>query len=87
MNDKKVKAGVIGVGNNGIMHLEAYLQNKDAELVAVCDSNSERLEFIVNKYGIRKAYTDYREMLGYGFGCGERLHAECISRSGFHRRS
>jgi predicted dehydrogenase len=38
MNNKPVNVGVVGLGFMGAMHLRAYLQNKAARVVAVCDA-------------------------------------------------
>ncbi|WP_274364255.1 Gfo/Idh/MocA family protein [Paenibacillus thermotolerans] len=59
----KVKVGVIGVGSISEMHLQSYVKNNDAELVAVCDLNEERAKQKAERFGASKVYTDYRELL------------------------
>jgi len=56
---KKLRVGVIGCGEiSSSRHIPYYLQNKNVELVALCDLNPKLLEkFDVN------TYTDYRDML------------------------
>jgi predicted dehydrogenase len=44
------------------MHAQAYHQLDTAELVAVCDSQQERLDPIAEQYGCR-AYTDLDDLL------------------------
>ena len=57
----EVKAGIIGAGI-GRVHLEGY-QAAGAEVVALCDANESRARETAEKYGVRKVYTDYKEML------------------------
>ncbi len=57
-----LKVGVIGVGYLGQHHARIYFELKDAELVAVVDTDRERAETFARKYGCT-AYSDFREML------------------------
>lgn len=60
----KLRYACIGAG--GIAdkkHLNGYLKISDVEIVAICDSNIEAAEKLAEKYGIRKVYTDYKELL------------------------
>ncbi|HLV81927.1 MAG TPA: Gfo/Idh/MocA family oxidoreductase [Chthonomonadaceae bacterium] len=57
-----LRVAVIGAGHIGRFHLEAYAASPDAEIVAVCDSISERAEAAAARYGGR-AYTSVAEML------------------------
>jgi len=41
--NKKLRTGVIGCGEVGLIHARAYLENPAAELVGVCDLNEELL--------------------------------------------
>ena len=59
---KKVRFGVISASNMARTHMDAIVWNHDAELVAVCDIEEERLNRAAGIYGIDQ-YTDYREML------------------------
>lgn len=53
----KLRAGVVGAGNIGQQaHLPAYANLPDTELVAVCDTDEERLNRIADQYGIPKEY-------------------------------
>lgn len=61
---KKVRIGVVGLGNLGELHVR-HLQHKiaDSEVVAVCDVLESRVKEIQDKYEIPSGYTDYDEML------------------------
>lgn len=63
MNKNKVKVGVIGLGLQGIRHVDAYVHMNDVNLAALCDLNKERLMEIANKYKIKNVYTDFRDMI------------------------
>ncbi|RJE88809.1 gfo/Idh/MocA family oxidoreductase [Paenibacillus sp. 1011MAR3C5] len=58
-----VQIGVIGTGSISSLHLDAYQNNKEANIYAVCDLNEERARKAAEKYGAEKVYTDYRELL------------------------
>lgn len=60
---KKIRVGIIGVGNIAENHIKAYQQNENAELCAFCDINEERLKAMGEKYGVTRLYTDKDEML------------------------
>lgn len=60
---KKLKVGVVGAGSLSEAHLEAYKNNPDVELAAICDLVEERASEKANKYSIANVFTDYREML------------------------
>lgn len=60
---EKVCIGVIGVGGIGGVHLQGYKECPEAEVVAICDINEERLSERANQFGIPNTYTDYKEML------------------------
>ncbi len=60
---KKVKIGIIGVGNIAETHIGAYLKNPNVEIYAFCDINEKRLNEMSEKYGVEKCYTDVNEML------------------------
>ena len=64
MNQSKpLRVGVLGTGNWGRVHIEAYWRNPDTELVAICGSaNRERAERMARQFGAT-AYLDFGEML------------------------
>jgi predicted dehydrogenase len=59
----KLKIGVIGAGSISAMHLDAYADTPEAEIVAICDMNRGRAEEKAAKYSIPHVYTDVRELL------------------------
>jgi predicted dehydrogenase len=62
--EKKLRAGVIGVGVFGSMHARVYSELESTQLAAVADLQIERTQPFISKYGA-KGYTDYRELLDH----------------------
>ncbi|HEX8960834.1 MAG TPA: Gfo/Idh/MocA family oxidoreductase [Geobacteraceae bacterium] len=60
--ETKLRCAVVGVGYLGQFHAEKYAQLPNAELVAVVDSDRQRVDEIAGKLGTR-GVTDYREIL------------------------
>ena len=54
-----LKIGLVGVGGISGAHIPAWEEMADAELVAICDIRTERLE----KYPEKRHYTDFDEMI------------------------
>ena len=54
-----LKIGLVGVGGISGAHIPAWEEMQDAELVAICDIRTERME----KYPDKRHYTDFDEML------------------------
>ncbi|MGN0184546.1 MAG: Gfo/Idh/MocA family protein [Aristaeellaceae bacterium] len=59
----RVRVGIVGLGMVSYSHIDAYAANENAEVAAVCDLNEQQCRAVCEKYGIRKYYTDYAEML------------------------
>lgn len=59
----KVGFGVIGTGLWGEVHAEIYASHPCAELIAVCDSDAGRARRVGERYGARRVYTDFRELV------------------------
>ncbi len=57
-----MKVAVIGVGSIGIHHARIYSELPGVKLVAVADTDHQRVESVAARYGARP-YTDYRRML------------------------
>ena len=78
MKKSKVRIGVIGIGvYSAGAHVPAIRElTEEAELVAICRRNVERLKMAKNALGVGAAYTDFREMLGK-----ETLDAVVVSTS------
>jgi len=79
-----IKLGFIGTGSIAHAHGDAYRKMGDRiEYVACCDLNEERAKNFAEKYGFKKYYTDYKQMLAENqFDAVEvctwnSAHAEC----------
>src|SRR5207248_326381 len=61
---ERVRLGFIGLGNRGDQVLDAFLQHKDAEVVALCDIHQPYLDFATKKVGTNpQQFRDYRKLL------------------------
>ncbi len=58
-----VRFGVIGCGNVSGTYLYTLSKNKNAEVVAIADSDTGKAKKSANLFGIGKTYEDYRGML------------------------
>ncbi len=60
---RKLKMGIIGVGRLGYEHA-CNIQNRvpNAELVAICDMNMERVKEVAEELGVTAIYSDPAEM-------------------------
>ncbi|MEM1509857.1 MAG: Gfo/Idh/MocA family oxidoreductase [Thermofilaceae archaeon] len=58
----RVKIGIVGLGNQGILHVEALKSIQGAELVAVADINAEKAKSIADEYKIPRYYTNVKEL-------------------------
>ncbi|MEO4052553.1 Gfo/Idh/MocA family oxidoreductase [Solibacillus sp. CAU 1738] len=58
-----LKVGVIGGGSISEFHIRPYVANKDADLIALCDQNAERLARMGETYNVANLYTNYEELL------------------------
>ncbi len=79
-----IKLGFIGTGSIANVHGDSYKRIGDrVEYVACCDLNEERAKNFAAKYGFKKYYTDYKQMLAENtFDAVEvctwnSAHAEC----------
>lgn len=59
---KKIKTAVVGVGIYGRHHINAYLNNPEVELIAVCDSDPERCDSVANELDL-PGYASLRALL------------------------
>lgn len=60
----KIRIGVIGLGMiSQVMHLPNLKKLDDVELVALCDSEFKKAQFLGQKYNVPFVYADYRELL------------------------
>ncbi len=58
---KAIRVGIIGLGI-GRWHIESYLAIPEVKVVALCDTDEDKLKSMVTRYGIIRAYTDYKEL-------------------------
>ncbi len=58
----RLRAGVIGYGEWGRVHLDAYRDNPITDLVAVCGRDAQRAAGVAARYGTT-SYTDVATML------------------------
>ncbi len=63
MENRKLRVGVIGTGNIARSHLNAYKNNPDVEIYALCDIDPQHLEKAGKEYGVTRLYTDRAQML------------------------
>ncbi|MBA3870442.1 MAG: Gfo/Idh/MocA family oxidoreductase [Anaerolineae bacterium] len=62
MDSVQLRTGIIGLGV-GKAHAKGYISSPDADLVAVCDMNAERLQQYAEEWKVQERYTDYHTML------------------------
>jgi predicted dehydrogenase len=62
MADKKINLAIIGLGF-GAEFIPIYQRHPNANLVAVCQRNPEKLKQIGDTFGIKKQYANYDELL------------------------
>ena len=62
MNQRKLRAGVIGVGYLGRFHAQKYQQHQQVDLVGVVDADCERAKAVADEVGC-SAYEDYTQLL------------------------
>ena len=61
---KPLRVGVIGCGRIAQdVHIPAYIENPKSRLVAICDTNKDRLEKVAEKYRVTNCFRDYLELL------------------------
>ncbi len=58
----KVRVGIVGCGQTGRSHFDAYIRNPHTEIVPVADTNFRRTEAFAHK-GNATAYRSHQEMV------------------------
>jgi predicted dehydrogenase len=61
-NEKKIKIGIIGIGNMGSVHVDHVIDLNNTELAAVCDIDEEKLQAVTDKIEV-PAFASYQDML------------------------
>ena len=59
----RLRIGVIGLGWFGEIHCETIVGVPNLELAALCTRTPDRLQAQAEKFGVKKTYRDYRDML------------------------
>ncbi|RXP46462.1 gfo/Idh/MocA family oxidoreductase [Lutibacter sp. HS1-25] len=59
----KLKGVAIGAGYFSQFQYEAWTRISEVEITALCNSNINRAKGIMNNYGVKNHYTDYKEMI------------------------
>ena len=64
MANSKVRVGIVGAGI-GQNHIKGFKQVEEAEIVGLCDLNTERAKTVAEAQGLNnlQIFSDYREML------------------------
>jgi len=81
-----IKLAVVGVGIWGTMHVRAYKQHTDAEVVAICDLDATRAHAVANAYGIPNTFTDIDALLnedldGISIATPDAAHTEIVLKA------
>ncbi|TET22525.1 MAG: Gfo/Idh/MocA family oxidoreductase [Candidatus Cloacimonadota bacterium] len=64
MRESKIRIGIIGTGAvTQTGHIPAFKSLSKAELIALCDSDKDKLAFLSKKHRISKVYSDYEKMV------------------------
>jgi predicted dehydrogenase len=62
--EKKLKLGIIGFGRIAVAHANSIMNLNDyMELTAVATRQVEKTKNIIKKFGVKKIYSDYHELL------------------------
>ena len=60
---EKLKVGIIGMGAIGTIHADAYLTTGRAEIGALCDIDTAKLDKHGRRLGVETCFEDYRDLL------------------------
>jgi len=77
-----IRVGFIGLGHNGIGHIEAHRRVGKSEITALCDRNPERLEAASRKFRIKRVYRSAEELCAQSdieavsINTGDQYHVE-----------
>ena len=60
---RKLRVGIIGAGGIANVHLDAYAQVPQVEVVAICDIDENHLALTAAAHGIKNTYNSMEEMI------------------------
>ncbi|MEM2935985.1 MAG: Gfo/Idh/MocA family oxidoreductase [Candidatus Bathyarchaeia archaeon] len=63
MMSRLLNVGVVGVGTIGVDHLKTYMACRKARVVAIADIKEDLVKSVASKYGIKRFFTDYRDLV------------------------
>ena len=63
VKSEKLNIAVIGASSMGLSHMKGVMNNENANLIAVCDTDENALAEAKEKYDIPVAVTDYRQLV------------------------
>ncbi|MGB9721322.1 MAG: Gfo/Idh/MocA family protein [bacterium] len=60
----KINIGIVGCGAHAqIAHIPIFKKNEDCEVIAICDTDVRKLDYLGSKYGISRKYQDFQEII------------------------
>ena len=59
MKKDKVKIGIVGTGFGGSVHLPAFQMCENAELIAICGRDHEKVDKLASKYDINHKFVGF----------------------------
>lgn len=59
---RTIRVAIVGCGNIGVTHANAFGAIDEVFLVAVCDTNVERARAIADAHGVEQVFTSYEKM-------------------------
>jgi predicted dehydrogenase len=62
-NEKRINVGIIGLGAIGERLIHKFQQHPETRIIAICDTNKERLQTFHERLQESEVYTDYHELL------------------------
>ena len=60
---RKLGVGLIGCGRISDLHAKGYMTSDKAEIVAVCDISEVRAKEKASKWGAKRYYINYKDLL------------------------
>lgn len=79
---EKIRVGFVGLGHNGLAHMEAHQRVGKSEVAALCDINPARLNAVRQRFGVSRAFHSAQELCALkdidavSIHTGDPFHAE-----------